>query len=198
MKFGQYLKEAKEKTVYFAFGRFNPPTSGHAKLVQKISSIAGSDDWFVFGSNSQDPKKNPFPADRKLYWLHKMFPRYRRNIRIDSKIKTFIQALAYLHKMGKYDHVVMVAGQDRLAEFQNMLDKYNGYDARDFFEFKTAKVVSAGARDPDADDVTGMSASKLRALAVENNFGEFKKGVVLDETQAKEMFFELRKHMKVK
>ena len=198
MRFKQYLKESKEKTVYFAFGRFNPPSVGHEKLMKKIASIAGSNDWFVYGSNSHDAKKNPFPPKRKLYWLHKMFPRYRRNIIIDPDVKTFIQVLSELYDTKKYDHVVMVAGGDRVSEFQNMLDRYNGYKALDFFEFKTAKVVSAGERDPDADDVSGMSASKLRKFAAENNFDQFKKGVPLSESDAKEMFIELRKFMRVK
>lgn len=191
MRFGIYLREAKEKTIVVAFGRFNPPSIGHQKLINKVQSIARSynADWRIYASNSHDPKKNPLPPKRKLYWLHKMFPSYRKNILVDSKVRTFIDMAKAVDS--KYDRLIMVAGDDRIKEYERILNTYNGRD----FNYTDVQVVSAGKRDPNASDVTGMSASKLRKLVQKEDFEAFSHGVPLDDRQAFELYTELRKEM---
>lgn len=163
------LKEAAGKTVVFGWGRMNPITVGHEKLVDKLKSVAKAERGtpVLFLTHSQDAKKNPLSYDDKVMLAQKAFG----NIVQKSKSKTIIQAMKELDS--KYDNLVLVVGQDRVSEFETLLNKYNGKE----YTFDTIKVVSAGDRDPDADDVTGMSASKLRALASEGKREEFKKGL---------------------
>ena len=166
------------RSVVFTFGRFNPPTTGHMKLIEKIVKVAkqNSADYRIFLSRSQDSKKNPLKLKDKVKYLKLSAPKYKSAIRSEEVINVF-DILVNLHEAG-YEKVIMVVGSDRVSEFKNILNKYNKRAARHgFYEFKEIEVVSAGERDPDADDVSGMSASKLRALASENNFEEFKLGV---------------------
>lgn len=192
MRFASWLNEQRQSTLVTSFGRFNPPSIGHEKLINRVQSVARSynADWTIFISHSNDPKRNPLPPTRKLYWLHKMFPRYKRHIQLDSKVKTFIDIAKMADGMG-YDRLIVVAGSDRLKDYQRILDRYNGQD----FQFDEIQVVSAGERDPDATDVTGMSASKLRKLAAQGDFEAFAQGVPLNEKDAMALFDELRKEM---
>jgi len=194
------LIEAKE-TVVFGFGRFNPPTTGHEKLIEKVASVAGSNPFFIYPSHTTGPK-DPLPHAKKVAWMRKMFPKYKKNIIADRNAKTAIQIAEKLYKDG-YKNLVMVAGSDRLKEFDTLLQKYN--DAPDkkgnqLFKFDSVKVVSAGERDPDAEGVEGMSASKMRAAASDGKFDDFKTGIpaTLNDADKKKLYFEVRKNMGIR
>lgn len=160
------------KTVVFAFGRFNPPTTGHALLVQFVKKLASHHraDHVIYASRSQDSKKNPLDVHKKVHYLELMFPNTSFKA-ADARVRTFIEAVKELNK--KYKNLIMVAGSDRIPEYKKILEKYNGTE----FNYDSVDVISAGVRDPDSDDVTGMSASKMRALAGKGDFEAFRKGV---------------------
>jgi shikimate kinase/phosphopantetheine adenylyltransferase len=172
------FKEATEKGVVFTFGRFNPPTTGHEKLMKKVTSLAKGNDYKIFASQSNDAKKNPLGYKEKVQLLRKIFPKYGRNIVYDKKIKNSLDALVYLYKQG-YTKVTMVVGADRIPDFKKLLNKYNGEKSRHgYYDFSDGiSIVSAGERDPDSDDVSGMSASKMRAAASSGDFKSFAKGL---------------------
>jgi len=172
------FKEATEKGVVFTFGRFNPPTTGHEKLMKKVTSLAKGNDYKIFASQSNDAKKNPLGYKEKVQLLRKIFPKYGRNIVYDKKIKNSLDALVYLYKQG-YTKVTMVVGADRVPDFKKLLNKYNGEKSRHgYYDFSDGiNIVSAGERDPDSDDVSGMSASKMRAAAQSGDFKSFAKGL---------------------
>lgn len=151
------------------FGRMNAPTIGHQLLVNKVVSLAKSERAvpMIFLSHSQDKKKNPLTYDQKIKLAKKAFG----NVVIDSPARTIIEVLKTLQT--KFDSVVIVVGSDRVAEFDKLVSTYNGRE----YSFDELIVVSAGEREPDADDVTGMSASKLRKLAADKNSNAFKKGL---------------------
>jgi len=166
------IKELPSKTVVFAFGRFQPPTSGHAILVNAVRKIAAQQkaDHVIFASRSQDKKSNPLPVDRKVYYLEKMFPK-TNFVAANDQVRTFIEAATLLSK--KYKNVIMIAGSDRVPEYTKILNKYNG----DVFKFDTVEVVSAGERDPDSDTASGMSGTKMREAAKKGDYVLFKKGL---------------------
>ena len=169
------LKEAKNKSVAFAFGRFNPPTIGHEKLINKVKSLP-TNDYKIFLSRSNDPKKNPLSPRDKLSIMKKMFPSHARNIEI-NQTNMVLDIATMLYKKG-YTDVTMVAGSDRVREFETILKKYNGISSRHgLYDFDNIKVVSAGERDPDAEGASGMSASKMRAAAAKGDLNNFKKGL---------------------
>ena len=178
------------KKVVFTFGRMNPITNGHGKLVRKVQSVAKANraDPHVYLSHTQDSKKNPLNYKTKLSYAKSAFG----NVVKQSNDKTVIDILKSLQK--KYSDVVMVVGSDRVNEFKKLLDKYNGKD----FKFDTVDVVSSGDRDPDAEGVAGMSASKLRDLASKNDYREFKMGLPnLREPKMKQIFKDVRKGMQL-
>jgi phosphopantetheine adenylyltransferase len=168
----QLIKELPSKTVVFAFGRFNPPTIGHELLVKAVKKLAQQKkaDHVIYASKSQDAKKNPLSVDKKVKYLKLMF-KSTNFAAASEEVRTFIEAAKQLNK--KYKNIVMVAGSDRVPEFNRLLNTYNGKE----FNFDTIEVISAGERDPDADDASGMSASKMRSIAVKGNYAEFKKGL---------------------
>jgi hypothetical protein len=191
--------EALESTgAVIVFGRFNPPTIGHEKLLKAAATQAKREDadLAIYPSRTQDKKKNPLDPKTKIGFMKSMFPDYEENIFDDNNAKTIFDVLTAKYAAG-YKSVTIMVGQDRLAEFQGLAQKYNGSD---LYAFDEIKVVSAGARDPDADDVSGMSASKLRAHAAEDDFNAFSKGVPNKMTviQKKEMFNAVRKSMNIK
>lgn len=180
------------RTLVFAFGRMNPPTNGHGKLVEKVKRVAQQNraDHLIVASHSYDKNKNPLEPQKKLKHLKAMFP--NTNIKVsDSAHPTFISQLKLL--TGKYDKIIMIAGSDRVPEFQKLLDTYNGKD----FTFKTVKAFSAGERDPDAEGVTGISASKMRLFAKNNDFTNFKRGLPTGYKGAKELFNDVKTGMKL-
>jgi nicotinic acid mononucleotide adenylyltransferase len=168
----QLIKELPSKKVVFAFGRFNPPTTGHELLIKVVKKLAVTHnaDHAIYASKTQDSKKNPLSVDKKVHYLNLMFPN-TRFVAANNEIRTFIEAIKQLNK--KYKNLIMVAGSDRVPEYQELLTKYNGKE----FHFDTIQVVSAGERDPDADDAAGMSATKMRALAVKGDYKHFKTGL---------------------
>lgn len=186
--------------VVMAFGRMNPPTIGHEKLVNKVKEIANdySAPHHVIISHSIDAKKNPLDAKTKLTHAKRMFP--GTNLSTSSKEEpTFLQHAAKLHKAG-HDHLVMVAGSDRVDEYIKKLHEYNGTkeeNPKALYNFKKIEVKSAGERDPDAEGAEGMSASKMREHAKNNDFHSFKQGVPahMPEKHTKELFNDVRSGM---
>src|SRR6056300_1084394 len=169
----EFLSEAK--SVAFTFGRFNPPTIGHEKLIKKVKSLP-TNDYKIFLSRSQDSKKNPLSPRDKLNVMKDMFPQHARNIELNPT-NMVLDLATDLYNKG-YTDVTMVAGSDRVREFENILKKYNGQRNRHgFYDFDSIKVVSAGERDPDAEGATGMSASKMRDAAARGDKESFKKGL---------------------
>jgi len=195
------MTEEKGDTAIFTFGRFNPPTLGHEKLIIAVANVARREggEYFVYPSHSQDPKKNPLDQTTRVKYMKKMFPKHKENI-IISTGKTALEIASELHDK-KYTNLVMVVGSDRVKEFQSMLDRYNGDEnkAHGFYDFDTIKVVSAGERDPDAEGVSGMSASKMRQSAVEGDFKTFRSGIPssLNDKDTKKMFNDIRKGMRL-
>lgn len=193
-----FTEETKE--VIFTFGRFNPPTIGHEKLMNKLASLAkGGASYRVYASQSQDPKKNPLSFKDKVKFMRKMFPKHARSIMADSNIRNVFDVLVKLYDQG-FNQVTMVVGSDRVKEFEALTSKYNGVKARHgFFNFENGvNIVSAGDRDPDAEGATGMSASKMRAAASDNNFSEFSKGLPRGYKEGEQLFNAVRTGMGLK
>ena len=161
------LFEAPRKVAVAAFGRMNPPTIGHEKLVDKVKSFDG--DHYIFLSQTVKPKDNPLPFDVKLEFAKKFFPGV--NVGHPS-VRTPIQMLQMLEKLG-YTDVIYVAGSDRVASFEKLFNDYNGKE----YNFDSITVENAGERDPDADGAEGMSASKMRAAAAAGDYESFAQGV---------------------
>ena len=168
------------KKLVFSFGRFNPPTTGHEVLLKKVVAVAKKEsaDAMVYSSQSNDPKKNPLPYKEKTKFMQAMFPKHKKVIQYDVGVKNAFDTLSTVYAKG-YRDVTMVVGSDRVTEFEKILNKYNDVEGRHgYYNFEGGvKVVSAGARDPDAEGVTGMSASKMRAAAAANDFESFEKGM---------------------
>ena len=200
MDFKRFLEEQKEKHAVLAFGRMNPPTVGHAKLVDKVKEVAkevGGTHHVVI-SHSQDEKKNPLSAQDKLKHAKRFFPDTNLSTS-DKEHPTFLQHAAKLHKAG-VTHLHMIAGSDRVDEYKSKLAQYNGKHKGALYNFKHITVHSAGERDPDAEGVEGMSASKMRGHAEKGNFKEFKKGIPkhVAPEHAKELYHDVRKGMNLK
>ena len=181
------------KSVAFTFGRFNPPTTGHEKLIQKVKSIP-TDDYKIFLSRSEDPKKNPLSPRQKLDYMKKMFPQHARNIEINTT-NMVLDIATKLYKQG-YDSITMVVGSDRVREFDTILKKYNDVKSKHgYYNFKKINVASAGDRDPDAEGVSGMSASKMRAAAEKGDVKSFKTGLPSSFRDTEKLFKDVRKGM---
>ena len=199
MKFKDFLFEQKEKHAVLAFGRMNPITSGHEKLVNKVKDVArevGGSHHIVL-SHSQDARKNPLSATQKVKHAKRAFP--GTNFSSSSRESpNFLTQAADLHKKG-VTHLHVVGGSDRVKEFHDTLHRYNGSGEGKLFNFKKITVHSAGERDPDAEGVSGMSASKMRGHAQSGNFNEFKKGVPssMSHPHAKELYNDVRKGMRI-
>lgn len=181
------IKEAVSDTAVITFGRMNPPTVGHEKLVNKIISVAIDEKGtpLVYLSKTQDAKKNPLTYDQKIKYGQSLFG---RKYVVKSNARTIIEVAKELQR--KFDSLVVVVGSDRVDEFETLLNKYNGKD----YSYNSIKVVSAGDRDPDADDVSGMSASKMRSYADAGDYDNFKKGVpTKDERTIKSLYNDVRK-----
>jgi len=175
--FSDFLTE-DTKEVAFVFGRFNPPTIGHEKLFDKLKNVARSGAYRIYASKSVDKNKNPLLFKDKIKFLRKMFPKHARSVMADKDVRNVLDVVVKLYDQG-FTKVTMVAGSDRVKEFDILLNKYNGQKAKHgFYNFEGAiNVVSAGERDPDAEGATGMSASKMRAAAQQNDLNLFSKGL---------------------
>ena len=195
--FSKFL-EAKQKTVVFSFGRLNPPTIGHQKLLQKLVQTSKKEggEPKLFVSISQDAKKNPLTASKKITFIKKMFPKEARQIEIKD-VHTVLDVAVDLH--GKYENLVMVVGSDRVNDFKTLLNKYNGVDStHGFYKYKDIQIVSAGERDPDAEGATGMSASKMRAAAASGDYDSFALGLPDTYTDGKKLFKDIRLGMNIR
>lgn len=168
---------AKTKHVVMAYGRFNPPTIGHGKLIAKVKEVAGSDDYFIVPTKTQDAKKNPLTFEQKVHFMNEMFPDAKGHIALDPQIKTVFDLMMGLQLSGATS-VTMVVGDDRVKQFESMLNSYNGKEAKHgTYNFESINIVSAGQRDPDGEGVEGMSASKMREAAANDDYEAFKQGL---------------------
>jgi len=197
--FKHYLIE-EEKAVYFTFGRMNPPTTGHEKLMNELSKKSGNNSYRVYLSQSTDKKKNPLDFKYKVKTVRKFFPKHARSVMLNKKVKTVFDAVTEMYNDG-FKNITMVVGSDRINEFTTLLKKYNGVKGRHgLYNFNKINVISAGDRDPDADDTSGMSASKMRSLANEGDFTQFSQGLPrnVSNADAKKVYNEVRKGMGLK
>ena len=187
--------EKTKGTLTVAFGRFNPPTTGHEKLLNTVASSSDDGDYVIIPSRSQDKKKNPLDPDMKVSVMKQMFPQHSEKIINDPGNKTIFDILKRAHNDG-YAGVRIVGGADRQKEFDKLVNNYNGK----MYQFDNIEVRSAGDRDPDSDSVEGMSASKQRKAAAENDFDNFLKGVptAMNKKAARELFDNVRKSMNIK
>ena len=187
--------EKTKGTLTIAFGRFNPPTTGHEKLLDTVAANSDDGDYIIIPSRSQDKKKNPLDADTKVSVMRQMFPQHSERIVNDPQNRTIFDVLKKAHMDG-YAGVRIVGGGDRVAEFEKLSGNYNGK----LYQFDNLEVLSAGDRDPDGDDVSGMSASKQRKAAAEGDFTTFRKGVPssLNNKQTRELYNNIRAAMNIK
>jgi len=188
--------EKTKGTLTIAFGRFNPPTTGHEKLLDTVASSSDDGDYIIVPSRSQDKKKNPLDADTKVSIMRQMYPNHSEKIVNDPANRTIFDVLKKAHMDG-YAGVRIIGGGDRVKEFEKLSGDYNGK----LYAFDNVEVRSAGDRDPDAeDDVSGMSASKQRKAAAEGDFKTFRKGVPasMNDKQARELYNTLRAAMQIK
>ena len=187
--------DSSDETITVVFGRFNPPTVGHGKLLSAAKKAAVGGDLKIYPSRTQDPKKNPLDPDMKISFMKKMFPDYSEDIINDSEMKSIFNVLTVAGEQG-YKNVNIVVGSDRQSEFDNLAQKYNG----DLYNFEMINVISAGVRDADSSGVEGMSASKMRKAVVDNDFAAFRKGTPkqLDDGDTTALFDAVRSGMGVK
>ena len=185
-------KERSSDALTVVFGRFNPPTTGHKKLFDMAKNISGEDDLRIYPSRSQDPKKNPLDPATKIKFMKMMFDDYEDNIVNEKDMKTIFDVLITAQEEG-YKEVKIVVGSDRLSEFKNLATKYNG----DLYNFDMIDVLPAGERDSDADDVSGMSASKLRKAVKDDDMKAFTKGMPskFDKGEVNNLYNALKKAM---
>ena len=189
------VDQAESDTITVAFGRFNPPTIGHEKLMKAADKVAMGGPLKIYPSRTQDSKKNPLDPDMKISFMKKLFPDFEDNIINDGEMKSIFNVLIAADEEG-YDNVNIVVGADRQAEFENLATKYNG----ELYNFKDIRVVSAGIRDADAEGVEGMSASKMRKAVVDGNFKAFKSGTPknIKDDDIQSIFNAVRSGMKLK
>ena len=187
--------EKTKGTLTIAFGRFNPPTTGHEKLLDTVATSSDDGDYVIIPSRSQDKKKNPLDPDMKVSAMQQMFPKHKDKIINDGANRTIFDVLKKAHTDG-YTNVRIVGGSDRVAEFEKLTGTYNGK----LYNFDNIEVRSAGNRDADSDNVSGMSASKQRKAAAENDFEGFLRGVPtsMNKKMAKDLFNNVRKGMNIK
>ena len=195
--FSDFLTE-QSKEVTFVFGRFNPPTIGHEKLFDALKKHSRGGIYRIYASKSVDNKKNPLIFKDKVKFLRKMFPKHARNVMADMDVRNVLDIAVKLYDQG-FTKISMVAGSDRLKEFDILLNKYNGKKAKHgFYNFEgSINIVNAGERDPDAEGAAGMSASKMRAAAQQNDLQLFAKGLPSNFSPT-ELFNAVRKGMGLK
>jgi hypothetical protein len=182
-------------SVTITFGRFNPPTIGHEKLINQVGKLSQGGDLRIYPSRTQDPKKNPLDPATKIAIMKKMFPDYADAIQDNEDMKNIFDVLTAAYGDG-YGSVNIVVGSDRVGEFDAIAKKYNGK----MYNFEEINVLSAGERDADAEGVEGMSASKMRKASADNDFETFKKGMpkTINDSEARGIMTSLRKAMNIK
>lgn len=177
--FRQFFFESVKDTVVFAYGRYNPPTIGHMKLIETVVNTAKKNkaDYLIIPSHSTKPlDKNPLTVNQKIEILKYMVP---DSTKVSMAGSTYINTLQKLQELG-FQNIIQVCGSDRESEFKKLVETYNGKPDKTGkvpFNFQSFEFVSSGERDPDSEGVEGMSASKLRKLAIEGNFEHFKQGM---------------------
>ena len=192
---GDQTDTETSEVLTVAFGRFNPPTVGHGKLMSAAKKASQGGDLKIYPSRSQDPKKNPLDPDMKISFMKKMFPDYSEDIINDDEMRSIFNVLTTASE-GGYKDVNIIVGSDRQAEFENLATKYNG----DLYNFDNIRVISAGVRDADAEGVEGMSASKMRKAVVDGDFKSFRRGTPkeLNDGDTQALFDAVRSGMGVK
>ena len=195
-----FLKEDGRATAVFAFGRFNPPTIGHQKLIELVQAQAKkvNGKGFIFLSHSQNAKRDPLSFDQKLAYLQTLINDPDLEIG-HSEANTVIKALQVIEAQGR-TRVIMVAGSDRVMEFDKLLKQYNGkpdQKGNELYNFDFVDVISAGERDPDAEGISGASASKAREFAQNDDFANFSK-IVMGGTKSKTIYQMIQNAMGVK
>ena len=192
-------KEKALKPVVMSFGRFNPPTTGHMKVIDKVHEVAEKNHakHVIVASHTQDSKKNPLPVEKKLHHLKTYSPN-THFVAASKPLPTMFHHAAKLSAAG-HDHLIMVAGSDRVKEYHQLLHKYNGVKSStgEGYHFKKIDVVSSGHRDADSEGTEGISGSKMREHAKNNDFSSFRAGVPhhVSDTHAKELMKDTRKGM---
>ena len=176
-------------TLTVVFGRFNPPTKGHEKLLQQAEKASAGGDLKIYPSRTQDNKKNPIDPDMKVSYMRKMFPDYEEQIINDPEMRSIFHVLVTAAEEG-YTGINIVVGADRLGEFENLATKYNG----DLYNFKEIKTISAGPRDDDAEGVEGVSSSKQRKAVMDDDYQAFKRGLPsgMDDADGQALFDAVR------
>ncbi len=170
--FKNFLVE-EGKTLYFVWGRMNPPTAGHEKLLDFLKGKAGRNPFRIYLTQSEDKNKNPIPYMQKVKFARKGFPQYARQIMMEKKLKTIFDAMTSFYNEG-FKRVVIVAGEDRIREYEITLNKYNGKKSKHgFYNFEKITVLNAGKRDPESKGVDGVSGTKLRGFAEKGDFTKF-------------------------
>ena len=169
----QLFESIDKRHASFCFGRMNPPTLGHKQLADTVAKAAAGGDYFIFTSQTQDSKKNPLDYATKVKFLKALMPEHSSHIVQDPSLKTIMQIAQWLYTKG-YRSVTFVAGSDRLDNFQELLNKYNGAESPNgFYKFDSINFVSSGDRDPDGDGLAGISATAAREAAKANNLEAF-------------------------
>ena len=170
----EVFKEKPRKSVAFCFGRMNPPTIGHARLLNTTARASAGGDYYIFLSHTQDSKKNPLDYNTKVDFVKAMYPQHADHVSYGS-LRTIMEIMEFLYH-NNYTDVTYVCGNDRLPAFKELLNKYNGVEGgKTYYKFNSIDIVSSGPRDPDDDGVAGASASAARAAAAEGDKEEFKK-----------------------
>ena len=170
----EVFKEKSRKSVAFCFGRMNPPTIGHARLLNTTARASAGGDYYIFLSHTQDSKKNPLDYNTKIDFVKSMYPQHADHVSYGSR-RTIMEIMEFLYH-NNYTDVIYVCGNDRLPAFKELLNKYNGIEGgKTYYKFNSIDIVSSGPRDPDDDGVAGASASAARAAAEEGDKEEFKK-----------------------
>jgi len=192
--FKNFLVE-EQKTLYLVWGRLNPPTAGHEKLLDFAKQKAGKNPLRIYLTQTVDKKKNPLDYKTKVKFARKGFPKHARQIMMDVKLKTIFDALTSFYNEG-FKKLVVIAGEDRFREYQITLNKYNGTKAKHgFYNFETIEVLNAGKRDPEASGIEGVSGTKLRKFASDGDFSGFAQFMpkALSNAETKEIFNSVRK-----
>ena len=187
-------REGDPADITIAFGRFNPPTVGHEKLLNRVKSVAGKGEYAIYPSRSNDPKKNPLDPEEKISYMQQMFPKHSERIVNDPESKTIFDVLKKSNAAGARS-INIVVGADRLKEFENLANKYNGQ----LYDYDRIRVISAGERDAESEGVEGMSASKLRKAVASDDFESFSKGLPkgFGDENMKKLYSSLKKSMGV-
>ena len=191
----EVFKQKPRKHVAFTYGRMNPPTIGHARLMNTVARAGMGGDYWIFLSHTQDPKKNPLDYNIKVDFVKAMFPQHADHVSTGG-LKGIMEILEFLYH-NNYTDVTFVAGGDRLPTFTKLLNDYNGLEGKKtYYKFNTIDVVSSGPRDPDDDGIAGVSASAARKAAEEEDFEKFKK-ITGAGRYAKQLYRAVRKGMNI-